>query len=138
MTRIINILGNSGSGKSVIALNLGVALASKGKDVVLIDGNIYSPDISYYADINPKAYLNEHLDGDKSLEEIVHIHPSGLKIIPSLREEEHNEGKYHLLNSVLLDMHGKSEIVLVDSFSHSPAMFSSLHNSDAPSSCPGS
>ena len=65
MTRIINIIGNSGSGKSTLALNLGVALAQRGKDVLLVDGNLYSPDIANYSDIEPTAYLNEHLEGKK-------------------------------------------------------------------------
>jgi len=130
MTRIINIAGNSGAGKSIVALNLGVALATQGRDVTLIDGNLYSPDIANYSDIKPEAFLNEYLEGQKSLDEIIHYHPSGLKVIPAIAENSHDEGKFHSLNKALLHLVGKSEIVLVDSFSHSPSMFSVMANAD--------
>jgi len=130
MTRIINIAGNSGAGKSIVALNLGVALATQGRDVTLIDGNLYSPDIANYSDIKPNAFLNEFLDGQKNFEDILHYHPSGLKVIPAIAEDSHNDGKFHTLNRALLHLVGKSEIVLVDSFSHSPLMFSVMDNAD--------
>ena len=69
MTRIISIVGNSGSGKSVVTLNLALALANKGRDVILMDSNIYSPDIANYSDISPTIFLNEYIEGNRKIED---------------------------------------------------------------------
>lgn len=130
MTRIINIAGNSGSGKTVLALNLGIALAHMGREVLLFDGNIYSPDIANYSDIMPSVFLNEFLDGKRRIEETIVFHPSGMKVIFSMPEESHDINKHKKINNALLELIGKSEIILVDSFSHSPAMFSVISSAD--------
>jgi MinD-like ATPase involved in chromosome partitioning or flagellar assembly len=130
MTRIIHIAGNSGSGKSVLALNLGLALNQKGRDVLLFDSNIYSPDISNYSDINANVFLNEYLSGDKNIDEIVTYHPTGMKMVSSIMEEEVDEEKHNKINNALLDLVGKAEIILVDSFSHNPALFSMIDPAD--------
>ena len=130
MTRIINIAGNNGSGKTALALNLGIALTNKGKDVLLFDGNIYSPDIANYSDISPSIFLNEFLEGEKNIEETILFHPTGMKIIPSMGEEEYNLEKHKKINQALLSLIGKAEIILVDSFSHSPPLFSVVDNAD--------
>jgi septum site-determining protein MinD len=121
MSRIVHIIGNSGSGKSMLALNLGVALSQRGKDVLLVDGNIYSPDIANYADISPNVFLNEYLNGEKDIEEVITHHPSGMKIIVSMPEEKHDKEKHEKINEALLSLVGKAELILVDSFSSVPA-----------------
>ncbi|MCK5283170.1 MAG: P-loop NTPase [Nanoarchaeota archaeon] len=130
MTRIIHISGNSGSGKSVLALNLGIALSQKGREVILVDGNIYSADIANYSDISPEVFLNEFLDGEKDIEETIVFHPSGMKMILSMAEKAYTPEKHEKLNKALLSLTGKTEFVLVDSFSHSPALFSVIDNAD--------
>jgi flagellar biosynthesis protein FlhG len=130
MTRVIHIAGNSGSGKSLIALNLALALHQKGKDSLLVDGNLYSPDISHYADISPMFFLNDYLKGEKELEEVIMHHPSGIRIIPSQMEWEHNPELHNRLNQAILHLHGQSELVIVDSFSIHPALFSVLDQAD--------
>ncbi len=130
MSRIIHIAGNSGAGKTVLALNLGIALTQIGKDVILVDANIYSPDIGNYSDISPSIFLNEFLDGDRNIEEAITLHPSGMKMISSMAEEIHDPDKHNKINQALLSLIGKGEIILVDSFSHNPAMFSAINNAD--------
>ncbi len=130
MTRIIHIAGNSGSGKSVLAINLGMSLAAKNRDVILVDANIYSPDISNYADLVPLFFLNDYLDGHKKLDEVITHHHSGLRMIASIAEDNHNPAKHKKINEALLHLIGKAEIVIVDSFSHNPAMHSIMSNSD--------
>ncbi|MBD3163789.1 hypothetical protein GF323_01185 [Candidatus Woesearchaeota archaeon] len=122
MSRIINIIGNSGAGKSILALNLGISLANQGRDVIVVDANIYSPDILNYSDISPGVFLNDFLRGEKRIEETIAMHPSGIKMIASLAEEEHDIKKHHKINRGLLSLIGKSEVILVDSFFHSPAV----------------
>jgi MinD-like ATPase involved in chromosome partitioning or flagellar assembly len=126
MTRIIHILGNSGAGKSVLAVNLGVAL-SEYHDTLLVDANIYSPSIHYYLDLSPKYYLNDFLSGAVPLDAVVANHPSGLRIIPSIVDMS---GGHERINEALLSLIGRSEIVLVDNFSFGPSLFPSFHASD--------
>jgi len=70
------------------------------------------------------------LRGERDIEDTIHYHPSGLKVISSNIELEHNQDFHDKINQALLSLHGKSEIVLVDSFSHNPAFFSILNNAD--------
>ena len=130
MTKIINIAGNSGAGKSVIALNLSIALTHRGNEVILLDSNIYSPDIANYSDISPNVFFNEYLDDERKIEETITQHPAGMKVIPSISEEEYNPKKHMKINQALLSLIGKSEIILVDSFSHNPATFSVIDGAD--------
>ncbi len=130
MTRIINILGNSGSGKSVLALNLGIALSSLGKDTLLVDANIHSPDISLYSDLSPATYLNEFFRGERKIEDTITYHPSGLKVIPSIHDELDISIASGHLNEAILSLVGKSEIVLVDNLSSHPSHYTHIKDSD--------
>ena len=130
MTRIINIAGNSGSGKTILALNLSIALNNQGRDVILVDSDIYSPDITNYTDISPGIFFNEVLEGERNIEEAIMFHPSGIKIVPSIAEEEYSPEKHDKINHALLSLIGKSEIVLVDSFSHNPASVAIIDKAD--------
>lgn len=130
MTRIIHIAGNSGSGKSILALNLGIALSQRGRETILLDANIYSPDIANYSDISPGVFFNEFLNGERSIEETITFHPSGMKIIPSILEENQRDELYDKLNEGLISLVGKAEIILIDSFSHNPALFSVVDRAD--------
>ena len=52
MTRIISILsGKGGVGKTTVASNLGAALVKKGKDTIILDGNVTTPNLSLHLGI---------------------------------------------------------------------------------------
>jgi MinD-like ATPase involved in chromosome partitioning or flagellar assembly len=122
MTRIIHIAGNSGSGKTALAVNLALSLAKRGRETILVDANLYSPDILHYLDISPEFFLNEFLEGERGIDEVITQHHSGVKVIASMMEDEHDKAKHLMINNALLSLLGKSEIIIVDSFSHNPAM----------------
>lgn len=130
MTRIINIVGNSGAGKSIITLNLGIALSKKGKDVIVMDTNIYSPDIANYSDFSPSIFLNEYLEGQRKIEDTITYHPSGIKMIPAISEDTHDKKKHEKIHKAILSLIGKSEIILIDTFATSPALSSTLNIAD--------
>lgn len=75
--------GKGGVGKTNITVNLGVALASNGKQVLLLDADLGLANIDVMLGLHPQYNLLHVLNGSKSLEEIIVEGPSGLKIIPA-------------------------------------------------------
>ncbi len=84
MTKFIALVsGKGGVGKTTSTLNVGQALHNLGKEVVLVDGNIATPNLAISLGfINPEGTLNKFLRREKSLTEITYLHESGLSIIP--------------------------------------------------------
>ena len=73
-----------GVGKTTSTLNVGQALVNLGKNVVLLDGNIATPNLAIHLGfMNPEGTLNKFLRREKSLTEITYLHESGISVIPS-------------------------------------------------------
>ena len=75
--------GKGGVGKTNVTVNLGVALAALGKEVVLLDADLGLANIDVMLGLHPQFNLLHVLDGSKTLNEIIVEGPSGLKIIPA-------------------------------------------------------
>ncbi len=85
MRKIIVITsGKGGVGKTTTAINLGAAMNYFKKDVLVIDGNLSTPNIGIHLN-SPKVpiNLNHVLLGKAEPTEAVYEHESGLKIMPS-------------------------------------------------------
>ena len=85
MTRVITITsGKGGVGKTTSAINLGAAINSFGKEVIVVDANLATPNIGLHlgAPIVPIS-LNHVLSGKAKPFEAIYEHESGMKIIPS-------------------------------------------------------
>jgi len=119
MTRFIAIAsGKGGAGKTTTAINLGCALSSFGKDVVVIDANLATPHVAMnLGSMKLKRTLNDALEGIRNIKDSAYIHPSGLKIIPasSSFEESMDKEKISQLPNKMLDLLGTTEIILLDS-----------------------
>jgi len=63
MTKFVALVsGKGGVGKTTCTLSLGHALASLGKEVVLVDGNIATPNLALHLGLmNPEGTLNQFL-----------------------------------------------------------------------------
>lgn len=75
--------GKGGVGKTNVTVNLGVALAQQGKEVVLLDADLGLANIDVMLGVHPQYNLLHVLEGDKTLNEIIVEGPAGLKIIPA-------------------------------------------------------
>ena len=85
MARVIVInSGKGGVGKTTTAINLGAALNKRGKEVIVVDANLNTPNVGLClgAPIVPVT-LNHVLKDKADIEDAIYEHSSGTKIIPS-------------------------------------------------------
>jgi septum site-determining protein MinD len=101
MAKLITITsGKGGVGKTTSAVNIGAALNSFGKDVIILDANLTTPNIGLHlgAPIVPVS-LNHVLLGKAKIADAIYEHESGTKIMPSslsvreLRRIDHSKLK---------------------------------------------
>ena len=85
MSKIIVITsGKGGVGKTTTAINLGAAMNYLGQDVLIVDGNLSTPNVGIHLN-SPEVpvNLNHVLQKKADPFEAVYEHESGLKIMPS-------------------------------------------------------
>ena len=118
MTRIISVLsGKGGVGKTTLVSNLGAALVKRGKNVIILDGNVTTPNLSLHLGIPfYPVTLHDVLKSKIPIESAIYHHESGLKIIPaSLSYEAVKDVDMERFQAVILKLLGKADIVIVDS-----------------------
>lgn len=82
--RVISVTsGKGGVGKSNVVVNLSLALASRGKKVLVIDADLGLGNIDVLLGLTPDYTLNDVFSGKKRLEEIIVEGPGGVRIIPA-------------------------------------------------------
>jgi septum site-determining protein MinD len=83
--RIITIAsGKGGTGKTILASNLGTALTLLGRRVVVVDADIGMADLGLYLGLEKSPItLHEVLAGEATIEQAMYDGPAGCKIVPS-------------------------------------------------------
>ncbi|MEK6904832.1 MAG: P-loop NTPase [Nanoarchaeota archaeon] len=117
MTKFIALVsGKGGVGKTTCTLNVGQSLAKLGKDVVLLDANIVTPNLAIHlGHMNPEGTLNKFLRKEKSLKEIMYLHESGISLIPSSPSlSEYQRTNPQKLHKVFDLLKNAADFVLVD------------------------
>lgn len=118
MAKLITITsGKGGVGKTTTAINLGSALNSFGKDVIIVDGNLTTPNVGLHlgAPIVPVS-LNHVLSGKAEIVDAIYEHESGTKIIPSsLSVKELKSINHSKLKDVGKKLRKMADYVIYDS-----------------------
>lgn len=118
MKKIIVITsGKGGVGKTTTAINLGAAINYFGKDVLVIDGNLSTPNVGIHLN-SPEVpiSLNHVLLQEADPFEAVYEHESGMKIIPSsISIKDLGKIKSDRLKLFKKDFKKISDYIIVDS-----------------------
>ena len=83
-TRVIAVTsGKGGVGKTMISINLSVALAQAGRRVTLLDADLGLANADVLLGLSPKLTLADVLEGKCELKDILLDGPSGIKLVPA-------------------------------------------------------
>lgn len=100
------VSGKGGTGKSITAVNLGLAFQELGEKTIVIDGDRTSPDLALLLGLNPNQEFNLQnvLKNNENPFKAISIHDSGLMVMPCnfvAGESKIDENKFNRILKLL-------------------------------------
>jgi flagellar biosynthesis protein FlhG len=75
--------GKGGVGKTIVSVNLSVALAEAGRRVMLMDADLALANVDVLLGLHPRNDLSHVIDGHRTLAEIIIKGPGGVMVVPA-------------------------------------------------------
>ncbi len=108
--------GKGGTGKTVLAVNIGTALALSGKKVVVVDADLGMADLGIYLGLEKSPItLHEVLAGEASIEQALYEASAGCRIVPGgLSLGGFSRANPQRLERVVDDLANRFEFIILD------------------------
>ena len=110
--------GKGGVGKTNVATNLGLSLVERNSKVCLFDADTGLANINILLGISPQYTIEHVLNGQKSIDEIIINHSSGISVVPAASGIKQcsnlNEKQITLLTSTLEKLENQFDYLLID------------------------
>lgn len=121
-SRVVTVIsGKDGVGKTSILVNLAVALAKRGKYVMLIDEHSGAASAGRMLGMEPRYDLLHVMRGEKELHEVILQGPEGVEIVPAAQGvralSRLNSAAQETLVQAFSGLSHPVDVVLVDAFS---------------------
>lgn len=123
--------GKGGVGKTSVSVNLATALATTGRRVMLLDGDLGLANVDVFLGLSPRHTMAHVLSGERALEEIVLESPHGVQVVPGasgVAEMANLSAAAHLsLVQAFSSLSSRVDVLIVDTsagISHSVLQFS--------------
>lgn len=128
---IVLFVGPGGSGKTVMAINLGIHMGKRGYNILLVDGDIYLPDMTEYLNMGAVRVTLHALLKDPLMEPeaaLYKLREYGISVLPGSKELENIVGTHtSLLIRVFEELSREYALTFVDTPSGLPMNLMELY-----------
>jgi len=110
--------GKGGVGKTTVSANLAVAIAARGRDVMLVDADLGMANVDVILGLHTRFHLGHVVNGECTLEEAIVTGPHGLQIVPAASGIKHmanlTESEQAGIIRAFSDLYHRVEVMVVD------------------------
>ena len=109
--------GKGGAGKTTTSVNLSLQLVKHKKDVILVDGNLTTPNVGLHLGLTKfPLTFNDVLKKEATLRDAIYLHPLGFKLLPgSLNVRSFSEINSRNLKNIFKELRELTDFVIIDS-----------------------
>lgn len=113
---IVVLSGKGGVGKTTTSINLALAMQRLGADVIVLDGNLSSPNLSIHlGNTYYPVTIHDVMGGEHPIRNAIYKHHSGIRIIPADTSVDSMKlVDFNKLRTKLQDLHLMTEFLIID------------------------